>query len=145
MKKDIRLIITFLLSSFSLLAQQENGEWNNLIEMESNGKRLTISLYDNPTARDFASKLPMTIYMGNHKQVTLIGELKDSLVVSDSIQSIVAKTKELVYYPQLNELRYNYDTHVINLSVQPLGYVKSNRRIFDDVTDGVDVTFRIKE
>lgn len=139
MKRIITPIILFFIALFSTEA-----EATNKVIMKHNGDSITIVLYDNATATDFLSRLPLTIYMEDYDKSALYATLNDSLK-TDSVEIKTSQVRELYYYTTTKQIWYNYGVCIVPLPVQSIGRAIEKKNIFQDAFDGAEVLFYKKE
>jgi hypothetical protein len=69
---------------------------NILIDVE--GARLTATLDDNPTARDFLSLLPLTLNLEDYAATEKVSDLPRKLCVDGAPPGVAAAGRDVMYY-----------------------------------------------
>lgn len=68
------------------------------IRLEINGKRLFATLYDNPSARDFAAQLPLTLTLEDYAATEKIAYLPRRLNVTNAPAGFTPTAGDITYY-----------------------------------------------
>jgi hypothetical protein len=68
------------------------------IQIEANGKMFSVTMADNPTARDFVSRLPMTLTLQDYAGTEKISDLPATLSIQGAPAGITPKAGYLTFY-----------------------------------------------
>ncbi|WGE53498.1 cyclophilin-like fold protein [Actinobacillus equuli] len=131
MKKFI-LFLTALFTTMNVLGQPMQIE----IQLANSQEKITASLADNQTARDFYAQLPLTMKLEDYASSEKIcSDIPKRLSTADSPQGYAGKQGDLTYYAPWGNLAIFYtDSHV--------GYA-NGLVYFGKLTSGLDALRKI--
>ncbi|MDR3265561.1 MAG: hypothetical protein LBT15_06095 [Synergistaceae bacterium] len=102
---------------------------------------LTATLIGNATARDFVSRLPLTLPMTDLYSREMCYHFPDALF-ADNVQTIGYEVGEIIYWPPRHSLVIMYAQNGERFEMQKIGHIDSGVEIFKQTGD-VSVTFQL--
>ena len=84
----------------------------------------TATLYDNPTARDFASLLPLTLTMTDYARIERVSDLPRKLSTEGAPEGMAPEAGELTHYAPWANLAIFTEPRSYSRSLLPLGKVE---------------------
>lgn len=118
----------------------------NKIEIHTDGKIFTVDMYDNPTANDLVSQLPLTLkannYAGYDEKVI---RLKNPLSMKDAPKGDDPELLELGYYEPGQWLALYYGYIGYWAGKVPLGKINSTIEEINSISNNSDVVIKISE
>jgi hypothetical protein len=107
MKRWSLLLVSLALSlPLDAMAQQVQGGTSTRIRIEFNGASMTATLYDNPSARDFASMLPLDLTIDDYSTNEKIAHLPRKLTGQGSAPFGDERPGDLAYYVPWGNLAF---------------------------------------
>ncbi|WP_225886157.1 cyclophilin-like fold protein [Streptomyces canus] len=91
------------------------------IQLTLNGHRVTATLNDSATARDFAAQLPLTLSLRDFHQAEKIADLPRKLSTSGAPEGADPEIGDLAYYAPWNQLATYYRDAPYAAGLVPLG------------------------
>jgi hypothetical protein len=93
------------------------------IRIEFNGASMTATLYDNPSARDFASMLPLDLTIDDYSTNEKIGYLPRKLTEEGSGPFGNERPGDLAYYAPWGNLAFFYESYRYSSGLIRLGRI----------------------
>ncbi|MFG2353232.1 cyclophilin-like fold protein [Streptomyces sp. NPDC048521] len=93
------------------------------IRLTINGHRISATLNDSPTARDFAAQLPLTLPLRDFHQAEKIADLPRKLSTSGAPEGADPEVGDLAYYAPWNQLATYYRDAPYAAGLAPLGHM----------------------
>lgn len=88
------------------------------------GERVaTATLYDNATARDFASLLPLTLTMADYDTIERVSDLPRKLSAQGAPEGMAPEAGELTHYAPWGNLAIFIQPRAYSRSLLPLGRI----------------------
>jgi hypothetical protein len=142
----ILLLLSLFVTTLSCMADNitEDTTGNIKINIICNGHHLSATLYNNTVAKDFAKRLPLTIYMDSYDNALMAYDDMQPPLKYDSIETRMARKREIFFYPNLNRLAFSFDNHFALFSMQGIGMINDPTEFLKGV-DGTEVTFELKK
>ena len=125
MRKALLLAIACAMAltpATTLLAQGTN---TMKIRLTTNGKAITATLIDNPTARDFLSLLPMTVTLEDYASTEKISYLPRKLSSAGARAGSDPSAGDIAYYAPWGNLAIFYKDFGYARGLVPLGRIDS--------------------
>ncbi|MFG2465657.1 cyclophilin-like fold protein [Streptomyces canus] len=97
------------------------------IRLTLNGHRVTATLNDSATARDFAAQLPLTLSLRDFHQAEKIADLPRELSTSGAPEGADPEIGDLAYYAPWNQLATYYRDAPYAAGLVPLGHMDRSR------------------
>ena len=101
------------------------------IRMDVDGTRITASLDDNATSRDFASLLPLTLTLDDYKGTEKISDLPKKLSTQGSPEGIAPVAGDIAYYAPWGNLAIFYKDFEYSRGLVKLGAIESGAKVFE--------------
>ncbi|MDO4271981.1 MAG: cyclophilin-like fold protein [Candidatus Saccharibacteria bacterium] len=120
---------------------ERNGEMR--INIQVGDTTLTGTLYDNATARDLASRLPLTVDMKDLYDREMCYNFTDELE-HDDIQTRSYEVGEIIYWNPGHSLVFMYRQNGERFAMQSVGRIDSGIELFENTGD-TKVTIRLAE
>jgi len=126
---------TFMLLSymvFSLLAEFTptfSQEAAMKIRLTVDGKIATATLYDNATARDFMSLLPLTLTLNDYDRIERVADLPRKLSTQGAPEGMAPITGELTHYAPWGNLAIFIKPRSFSRNLLPLGKIDAGLSI----------------
>ena len=122
------ILISALMSqlAFGQTAQRsavEQDETGMRIRLEFNGSTMTATLYDNPSARDFASMLPLKLALDDYSNNEKIAYLPRKLTEDGSGPFGNERPGDLAYYAPWGNLAFFYGAYRYSSGLIRLGRI----------------------
>ncbi len=114
MKKLMYIILLILMVSSLEVCSKEKSEAKNTkvtemkIRLIFNDAVLTAAMYDNPTARDFISLLPLTIKLEDYAGTEKVSDLSRKLSLKDAPSGSDPSIGDIAYYSPWGNLAIYY-------------------------------------
>lgn len=93
------------------------------IRLTVNGRTATATLYDNPTAQDFASLLPLSLTMTDYDTIERVSDLPRKLSTQGAPEGMTPVAGELTHYAPWGNLALFIQGRSYSRSLLPLGKV----------------------
>ncbi len=93
------------------------------IRLTVDGQTATATLYDNATARDFASLLPLTLTMEDYDTIERVSSLPRKLSTQGAPEGVAPAAGELTHYAPWGNLAIFIRPRAYSRSLLPLGKV----------------------
>ena len=93
------------------------------IHLTVNGQTATATLYDNATARDFASLLPLTLTMEDYDTIERVSTLPRKLSMQGAPEGMTPIAGELTHYAPWGNLAIFIKQRSYSRSLLPMGKV----------------------
>lgn len=129
----------------TLNIQPQKKETN--ITVSVNGEKLEAVLYDTPTAREFIKRLPQTISMYGYGGREYYGSIDDE-IQTDEIGKLNFEDEDITYCPQNNSIAIFYaqtDNPNLTMRVIPIGKIRSDLNIFQNLSRRENISFSLKK
>ncbi len=104
-------------------AARDRDETKMRIRIEFNGASMTATLYDNPSARDFASMLPLDLTIDDYSPNEKIAYLPRKLTEEGSGHFGNEQPGDLAYYAPWGNLAFFYDSYRYSSGLIRLGRI----------------------
>jgi len=101
------------------------SEFPMKIRLQVDGEAAIATLYDNATARDFASLLPLSLTLEDYAVIERIADLPRKLSTADAPEGMTPKTGDITYYAPWGNLAIFTRGNVHARGLLPLGKVES--------------------
>ncbi|ULQ60428.1 hypothetical protein K7I13_03715 [Brucepastera parasyntrophica] len=148
MEKKIALfmLIGMLLISCSIGAQEREGTMMNVkLRMAFNNDELIIDLYDNPTARDFLTLLPLTVIMEDYANTEKITYLPRRLTTDRGAAETTPASGNFTYYAPWGNLAVFYRGQGSANGLIILGAIRSGAERLGQMRSNFTATIEIME
>jgi hypothetical protein len=120
------LAATILGSSASALgATTPTSEFPMKIRLQVDGEVAIATLYDNASARDFASLLPLSLTLEDYAVIERISDLPRKLSTVDAAEGMTPQAGDITYYAPWGNLAIFTRGNVHARGLLPLGKVES--------------------
>jgi len=126
-------LISLLILAISLTpSPREKKEPNNKKEQSSkirlifNDTVLTATMYDNPTTRDFLSRLPLTLKMEDYAGKEKVSYLPEKLSLKDAPAGSAPSIGDITYYAPWGNLAIFYRDFSYSRGLIKLGRIDSD-------------------
>ncbi|WP_377702635.1 cyclophilin-like fold protein [Pseudoduganella sp. UC29_71] len=124
MKKPIRPpMLALLVSSLLAAPSTFSGEPAMKIRLTVGSQSATATLYDNATARDFASLLPLSLTMEDYATIERVAALPRKLSTQGAPQGMAPAAGELSHYAPWGNLAIFVQGRPYSRALLPLGKV----------------------
>ncbi|SFC42134.1 hypothetical protein SAMN05421780_105161 [Flexibacter flexilis DSM 6793] len=142
-----------LMFLFGLVACKENNSAafpsNHLTNNNEMKIKITVGnavatavLYDNPTSRDFAARLPLTLHMEDYNKTEKIVVLASPLTSESAASGFDPSAGDLTYYEPWGNIALFYKDFGYSNGLISLGKIVSGLSIFEG-KDTITVTFEL--
>ena len=101
------------------------------IRMDVAGTRITASLDDNATSRDFASLLPLTLTLDDYNGTEKISDLPKKLSTRGAPEGVDPAAGDIAYYAPWGNLAIFYKDFEYSRELVKLGAIESRATAFD--------------
>jgi hypothetical protein len=101
------------------------------IRMDVDGTRITATLDDNATSKDFASLLPLTLRLDDYNGTEKISELPKKLSTRGAPAGVDPAAGDIAYYAPWGNLAIFYKGFGYSRGLVKLGAIESSARVFD--------------
>jgi hypothetical protein len=138
MKKLLYLfLVIILVNSFEVYSKEKSKAKNaKVIDMKIrlifNGTELTATMYDNPTARDFISLLPLTLELKDYNGTEKISYPPRKLSLKDAPSGSDPSIGDITYYSPWGNLAIFYRDFSYSDGLIKLGRIDSNVSYLDN-------------
>jgi len=95
------------------------------------GTRITATLDDNATSKDFASLLPLTLSLDDYNGAEKIGDLPKKLMTRAAAAGVEPAAGDIVYYAPWGNLAIFYKDFEYSRGLVKLGALESGARAFE--------------
>lgn len=92
---------------------------------------LTAKLYDNPTARDFISRLPFTVDLSDYDSSEKIFTPSPGLTTSGSLLGMKPKAGDITLYAPWGNIAIFYKNGTSSGSLIPIGQIENNVNVLN--------------
>lgn len=120
------LASTLATAAFGQSDTSNQGETNMRVRIDVNGKSLTAVLYDNPSARDFASMLPLDLEVENYADNEKIAYLLRKLTGEGSGPFSNEAAGDLAYYAPWGNIIFYYAGYRYSSGLIRLGRIEGS-------------------
>ena len=121
------LVLMVTLIGTPALAKEEAMQ----IKINVNGKALTATMEDNPTARDFVSLLPLTVTLNDYDKTEKISDLPKKLTKEGAPTAITPKAGDITFYAPWGNLAIFYRDGHHSPGLIKLGTIDANADAFN--------------
>ena len=121
-------------------APSENADFGDIF-ITFPGRKLHVSLLDNPTARELYNAAPFTIGFSDFNQTEKIGYPAHALSTQGSPDSCDPKPGDLCLYAPWGNLSLFYEDFRFSEGLIPLGHVIDGAEYLSEIQDGQMLTF----
>ena len=101
------------------------------IRMDVDGTRITATLDDNATAKDFASLLPLTLSLDDYNGTEKISDLPKKLTTRGAADGVEPAAGDIAYYAPWGNLAIFYKDFEYSRGLVKLGAIESGARAFE--------------
>jgi hypothetical protein len=101
------------------------------IRMDVDGTRITATLDDNATSRDFASLLPLTLSLDDYNGTEKISDLPKKLATRGAPEGVDPAAGDIAYYAPWGNLAIFYKDFEYSRGLVKLGRIDSGVDAFD--------------
>ena len=101
------------------------------IRMDVDGTRVTAQLDDNPTSKDFASLLPLTLTLDDYNGTEKISDLPKKLSTQSAPEGVAPAAGDIAYYAPWGNLAIFYKDFRYSRGLVKLGAIESSARAFE--------------
>jgi hypothetical protein len=139
-----KLLLCALMSFIVTDKKQEimSTSVNQKITITVGGKVITGTLYDNATARDFISLLPLTLTLKDYSGTEKISDLPKKLSTKDVPGGSDPSVGDITYYAPWGNLAMFYKDFTYSSGLVKLGKIDSGMEILK-VSDGRQARFEL--
>lgn len=96
------------------------------IRMTAGDTAIIATLFDNPTSRDFASLLPLTLTLKDHASTEKVSDLPRKLTTQDAPPGADPSAGDIAYYAPWGNLALYYKDFGYSQGLVKLGRITSN-------------------
>ena len=142
MKKYFLSLLVFAITACNLVYGDNTNmnTLNNTINLKINNKEYKLILYDNQTAKEFLSMMPLTITMNDLNANEKYHNLNKTLTTQSSRGGSI-KTGDFMLYGN-NCLVLFYENFSTSYSYTKIGYIENTSGLKDSIGKGsVEITF----
>ncbi len=142
MKKYFLSLLVFAITACNLVYGDNTNmnTLNNTINLKINNKEYKLILYDNQTAKEFLSMMPLTITMNDLNANEKYHNLNKTLTTQSSRGGSI-KTGDFMLYGN-NCLVLFYENFSTSYSYTKIGYIENTSGLKDSLGKGsVEITF----
>ena len=101
------------------------------IRMDVDGTRITATLDDNATSKDFASLLPLTLTLDDYNGTEKISDLPKKLSTRGAPEGVDPAAGDIAYYAPWGNLAIFYKDFEYSRGLVKLGTIASGARVFE--------------
>jgi hypothetical protein len=101
------------------------------IRMDVDGARITGTLDDNATSKDFASLLPLTLTLDDYNGTEKISDLPKKLSTRGAPEGVDPAAGDIAYYAPWGNLAIFYKDFEYSRGLVKLGTIESSARVFE--------------
>ena len=101
------------------------------IRMDVDGTRITATLDDNATSKDFASLLPLTLSLDDYNGTEKISDLPKKLTTRGAADGVEPAAGDIAYYAPWGNLAIFYKDFEYSRGLVKLGAIESGARAFE--------------
>ena len=101
------------------------------IRMDVDGTRITATLDDNATSKDFASLLPLTLSLDDYNGTEKISDLPKKLTTRGAAEGVDPAAGDIAYYARWGNLAIFYKDFEYSRGLVKLGAIESGARAFE--------------
>jgi len=101
------------------------------IQLDVNGTRVTATLDDNETARDFISLLPLTLTLEDYNATEKISNLSKKLTTQGALAGVDPSIGDIAYYAPWGNLAIFYKDFGYSRGLVKLGRIDSHAEVFN--------------
>lgn len=105
------------------------------VKMTVGENELYITIYDNPTSRDFLSKLPLTLTFEDYNATEKISYLPETLTTEDAPDSFDPDVGDVVLYAPWGNLSVFYKDFRDSAGLISIGYIDEGIEILAEIDD----------
>ncbi len=113
------------------------------IMMIVNGEEIIATMYDNPTSRDFLSRLPLTLNFEDYNKTEKISYLPSTLTTEEAPDGFDPSVGDLTLYAPWGNLAIFYNDFTYSSGLILLGHIDSGIEIFRSMNGDFTVTIEI--
>lgn len=99
------------------------------IRLIVDGQVATATLYDNPTAQDFATLLPLSLTLTDYARIERVSDLPRKLSTQGAPEGMAPEAGELTHYAPWSNLAIFIEPRSYSRSLLPLGKVNEGLSI----------------
>ena len=134
----ILLLISLFVTTLSCMADNitEDTTGNIKINIICNGHHLSATLYNNTVAKDFAKRLPLTIYMDSYDNALMAYDDMQPPLKYDSVETRMARKRE-IFFAYLIALSFERLTTNANFIKAPAHFLSRAACEFSTSCSGV--------
>jgi hypothetical protein len=100
------------------------------IRMDVDGTRITATLDDSATSKDFASLLPLTLSLDDYNGTEKISDLPKKLTTRGAADGVEPAAGDIAYYAPWGNLAIFYKDFEYSAGLVKLGTIESSARAF---------------
>jgi hypothetical protein len=101
------------------------------IRMDVDGTRITATLDNNATSKDFASLLPLTLTLDDYNGTEKISDLPKKLATRGVPEGVDPAAGDIAYYAPWGNLAIFYKDFEYSRGLVKLGTIASDARVFE--------------
>jgi hypothetical protein len=99
--------------------------------MDVDGTRITATLNDNATSRDFASLLPLTLTLDDYNDREKISDLPKKLSTQGAPEGLAPRAGDIAYYAPWGNQAIFYRDFGHSRGLVKLGAIEPSERVFE--------------
>ena len=101
------------------------------IKISMNNEIAIATIYDNPTAKDFLSLLPLTLELKDYASTEKVSDLSKKLSLKDAPSGSTPSTGDIAYYSPWGNLAFYYKDFSYSEGLIKIGKIESGMEIFN--------------